>query len=460
MGLFNDPMTEAVSYNSDLISLANIFDEIFNFAFQDESFANILINNPHVTLIRKGNTTETQLTQIENGDDSYEERSNETFYESFQPQSTKSTYMPTPTRRGEVKCPIGYTEKSEKSYPFMWNVSDESFLEMEKLCESPQNRDERFLETQKVRESPRKRNESFLEMRERRESLRKSDESFLEMEKFCESPQDNVDNTTLLDDVEAPSFLIHDSDSDDSVFEPARKSVSILSPMKLVGLRRPSTILEESTIQSINSSEERSSNSLSLNEHVNIDRESSNKSDKTRSYRPSVANVFPTMKGRIGFYDILDSPQTRPSAKPTTVRNCDKENSINLMRFDSIERELSPSVPVTPTNGNNSVSLIRFDSSVDETSFSNLSVEQTDYNSSMSDSDAPDQFNDTLEAVDYYMKQGKKIMDKTGASATFQQQQQAVPSPKSRNNSLLKQTLARRHLMSMNGDNNLTKKLF
>lgn len=348
-------------------------------------------------------------------------------------------YMPSPTRRGDVKCPIEDVDSGEKSYPFMWEVSDESFLEMEKLCESP-----------------RKLDESRLEPRNPNESYRKSDESFLEMEKLCQSPQDHMENTTLLDDIEAPSYLVHDSDSDDSVFEPSRKSMSFMSPMKMVALRRPSTILEESTVQSINSSDDRSGNSLSLKENVNIDKES-NKPDKKRSNRPSVANVFPSMKGRIGFYGNFDSPSTQSSSKAAVTHNICKENSINLMRFESIE-ELQPSVPATPTlvapaNGNKSISLIRFDTSVDEPSFSNVSVDQTEYNSSMSDSEPPDQFNDTLEAVDYYMKQGKKIMDKTGASTTFCQQQQAVPSPKSRNNSLLKQTLARRHLMSMNGDN-------
>ncbi|XP_037033702.1 uncharacterized protein LOC119072567 [Bradysia coprophila] len=405
--------------NKTTMNTVSVLDEstsdeslVDSFSRLDESFANILINNPHVTLIRnskKGNTTQTQPTQTEKDDEGL---SDETFHEYYHPQT------PQPTRRGQVICPIGNADSNEKSYPFMWQVSDESFLEMEKLCESP----------------------------------RKSDESFLEMEQLCESPQNNVNDTTLLDDVEAPSFLVHDSDSDDSVFEPVRKPVSIMSPIKLVGLRRPSTILEESSIRSLNSSEERSSNSLSLRESVNVAKESS-KPDKTRSYRPSVANVFPTMKGRIGFYDNFDSPSTRSSSKSAVTQSSGKENSINLMRFDSIENDLPSASSATPATGNNSVSLIRFDSSVDEASFSNLSVDQAELNSSMSDGEPPDQFNDTLEAVDYYMKQGKKIMDKTGASTTFYREQQAVPSPKSRNNSLLKQALARRTLLSMNGDN-------
>ncbi|KAG4075995.1 hypothetical protein HA402_003821 [Bradysia odoriphaga] len=389
---------------SDLDESTSDESLVDSFSRLDESFANILNNNPHVTLIRnsrKGNTTQTHPTQTEKND---EGRSDKTFHENYHSQT------PSPTRPG----PIGNADSNEKSSPFMWQVSDESFLEMEKLCESP----------------------------------RKSDESFLEMEKLCESHQHNDNDTTLLDDVEAPSFLVHDSDSDDSVFEPARKPASFMSPVKLVGLRRPSTILEESSIRTNNSSEERSSNSLSLRESVNIAKETS-KPDKTRSYRPSVANVFPTMKGRIGFYDNFDSPSTKPS----DTQSSGKENSINLMRFDSIEKDLPSASSATPANGNHSISLIRFDSSIDEASFSNVSAEQAELNSSMSDGEPPDQFNDTLEAVDYYMKQGKKIMDKTGASTTIYREQQAVPSPKNRNNSLLKQALARRTLMSMNGDN-------
>lgn len=290
-----------------------------------------------------------------------------------------------------------------------------------------------------------------------------SDESFLEMEKACESPRDSengideTNDTTLLFDVQAPSFHILDSDSDDclddSVFE--RPSNLLLSPMKQVAMRRPSTILEESTIRSINSSQERSGSSLSLKQSIHLAEESS-QSIKVRSYRPSLVNVFPTII-RIGFYDHLNSsPSNQASVKRIASSN---DDSINLIKFDSVDED-SPLKPAAEVTCDNSVSSMNFDNSIEEASSSNLSVDQTQHNSSMSDSEPPDQFNDTLEAVDYYMMQGKKILDKTGASTTLLQPT-VTSSPKNRNNSLLKQTLARRHLMSMNGDSKLAnKKIF
>lgn len=453
------------------------------FLFQDESFTEILNNNRHVTLIRKSKkgiaqsesqteqeidkTTETETMGIvTNEEEKHQDGDHDT--------PTTQPYMPTPTRRGEVRRPIKSDDSITLDPYNLWYVSDESFLEMEKSCESP------------------------------RENNRKSIRS-------------EVNDTTLLYDVQEPSFFIHDSDSDDlldeSVFE--RPSMSMMSPMKQVAMRRPSTILEESTIRSINSSDERSGSSLSLKQSLNVEGESSNKSSKSHSYRPSDANVFPS-RSRIGFYDNLDATSStierqplvknstggkenlvksdgsahksrsyRPSLLnvfPTRSRvgffetleisssssstdqssiTSTKENSINLMKFENLDKESPPtSRPASERIRSNSISLIQFDTSIDESSFSNLSVDQTQANSSMSDNEQPDQFNDTLEAVDYYMKRGKKILDKTGASTTLLTPC-VTASPKNRNNSLLKQTLARRHLMSMTGDNKLgNKKLF
>lgn len=398
------------------------FANNFFFLFQDNSFAEVLNNNPHVSLLRHSKKkipeTDTPIEQKIESHTATETVHQETHLEQHQEnhqnkKPQKQPYLPTPTRRGEVRRPVK-SDDSIKLDPFdLWYVSDESFLEVEKSCESPRE---------------------------------------------IGSTHDASD-TTLLYDVQAPSFLIHDSDSDelldDSVFE--HSSIALLSPIKQVAMRRPSTILEESTIRSNNSNEEScSGSSLSLKQSLNVADESSSKSNKSNSYRPSLYNVFPT-RSRIGFYDNLD---TSSSVIGASIKNklSGKENSINLMKFDSLDRE---SPPQNQANGNNSISLMRFDDNTDEESFSNLSVDQTQqHNSSMSDNETPDQFNDTLEAVDYYMKQGKKLLDKTGASTTLLQPS-VTASPKNRNNSLLKQTLARRHLMSMTGDNKLAnKKLF
>ncbi len=411
---------------------------------QDESFAEILINNPHVTHIRnskKGNASQMEQSQtikhrtVEPSTspqtpppklrEKYEEKFEKTFREEPPHKFIKSPYMPTPTRRGQVRRPIKTDDSIEIDPYDLWFVSDESFLEMEKSCESPREND----------------------------------------------PIDSND-TTLLNDVEAPSFLNNYSDLEDSVFEDGPSSISMLSPMKQVALRRPSTILEESTVQSISSSEDRSAcSSLSLKQsvhHTSVD-VSSQKSvtAAARSYRPSLVNVFPT-RSRIGFYDSFENQSSTTTADTSThQQSSGKENSINLMSFECVGDQASSQQEQNVTNraANNSICLIEFDS-IDEASNSNfLSVDQTQHDSSMSDGEQPpDQFNDTLEAVDYYMKRGKKILDKTSASMSFHQQPCVVSSPKNRNNSLLKQTLARRHLMSMNGgggDINLAnKKLF
>lgn len=354
--------------------------------------------NAHVTLIR--NSIKGISPQTEHQEEYQEENE-----DSFQEERQAQPYMPTPTRRGQVRRVIKSDDSIKMSSMDLWYVSDESFLEMEKACESP------------------RKNKNEI---------------------------DEANDTTLLCDIQAPSFLDSDSDEyfDDSVFE--RSSNRLLSPMKQVAMRRPSTILEESTIRSMNSTQERSGSSLSLKQSLRVAEEPS-QSIKSRSYRPSLLNVFPT-RSRIGFYDHLNS-----TSSPTQASV--QHDSINLMRFESVERDL-PSRSAAEETGNNSDFLINFDSSIEESPSSNLSVDQTQQNLSMSDSEPPDQFNDTLEAVDYYMKQGKKILDKTGASTTLLQSH-VTSSPKNRNNSLLKQTLARRHLMSMNGDSKLAnKKLF
>lgn len=395
------------------------------FSFQEDSFAEILNSKAHVTLSR--NSKNEFLPQAAN------QRKTEEQEQQRKPQ--KPPYMPTPTRRGQVRRVIRSDDSIEPNPYDLWStVSDESFLEQELACQSPV----------KSGRSPRK------------------------------SAIEGQHDTTLLFDIQAPSFVILDSDDssdnsldglmcdktlDDSVFE----HPSMLSPMQRVALRRPSTILEESTIRSIDTSEERSVGSLSLKQSVNVTAES-NQTAKTRSFRPSILNVFPT-RSRIGFYDNLDTSSSPVSTKPSVkevTRSKAPRKSVSLIKFDSSDQDSPYSRPAREATSKKTICLM--DTSIVDSSVSNLSVDQTQYNSSFSDNEQPDQFNDTLEAVDYYMKQGKKILDRTSASTTLLQPS-VIASPKNRNNSLLKQTLvesARKHLM--NGDNNVpakaNKKLF
>lgn len=288
-----------------------------------------------------------------------------------------------------------------------------------------------------------------------------SDESFLRTEKECQSPisfgssgiGDN--DTTLLYNIEEPSFL-----NESSVFESASKS--ILSPMKQVALRRPSTIMEESTIRSINSSDECSdvSSSLSLKQCVKDVTDSTPVfKTKSHSYRPSLINVFPT-RTRIGFYDQVDtvtSASTSP-AVPVIQRNIIGKENADLISFNN-SGACSPKKSTGRSNEmvmENSVNLISFGDSVEEDFSSNVTVDQSQNDSF--DEQPPDQFNDTLEAVDFYMMKGKKIMDKTASKSIMEPH--VSPSPRNRSNSLLKQTLARRHLMKIIDENQINKKLF
>lgn len=341
-----------------------------------------------------------------------EEKIEETFFAQRHPDpQTSAPYMPTPTKHGQARPP---SLRSDDSFVVdnsnLWyTVSDESFIEMELACQSPQTR---------------------------------------------RNVDRNISVLEAIDDIEEPSFFAHNNSTlNDSVFED-NGSVTMLSPIKRIGIRRPSTILEESTLQSSHSSVDYSRKSSLLAQNTS-DEAKKFKTTKTSSIRPSFYNVFPT-RSQIGFLENMESKPTINSqpTKPATSTN----QSISLIQLDcSMEQGESDSAvimpkPLTPrqatTSANQSISLIKFEDTIDEIS---LSVDQASPDSSVCGSDPPDQFNDTLEAVDFYMRQGKKILDKTAASTTFQQQQQqqacVVMSPRNRNDSLLKQTLERNYLM-------------
>lgn len=327
--------------------------------FQDQSFVDILNSNAHVTLIRNSKKEKEATLNTVSNDESC---------------LTESTF------RSKTRTALRSDDSFEFNTDDWWNrVSDESFLALEKQCQSP---------------------------------------------KICR-PSLGQNDTTLLFDIEEPSEL-----NDTSVFESPSKS--IFSPIKLVAMRRPSTIIEESTIGSINSSDECSdiaSSSAFKQSDKNVAEQSVHSIKTTvRSYRPSLVNVFPT-KTRIGFYDNLETMISSNISSTQVAPNAQNEK-----------------------NKDDSICLINLDDTIEDVSSSNVSADQDETQNYSMDDEPPDQFNDTLEAVDYYMMQGKKILDKTLASASIIQPH-AASSPKNRNNSLLKQTLARRHLMSIYGDN-------
>jgi len=263
-----------------------------------------------------------------------------------------------------------------------------------------------------------------------------SDESFLEAERQCQSIDDDrlkLDelNTAMLIDAEGPPFF-----NESSVFE---SSNFMLSSPKI----------EKSANRIIKSSEVHSTidSSLSLKQSVKT---FSEQSIISHSYRPSLVNVFPPRK-HIRFYDTVDNSSTEPSPKVTMP---DKTRSFNLIRFGGSVDESSSkeSAPKRTVDGKeNSMCVIN---RVDDLSPSNVCVDQGQNDLKLMDTTSPDQFNDTLEAVNYFIGKGKQSLDETPCSTSIQRPQIAL-SPR-------KIALTRRPLRSINNSsskNNLERKL-
>ncbi|KAJ6635882.1 hypothetical protein Bhyg_14468 [Pseudolycoriella hygida] len=164
-----------------------------------------------------------------------------------------------------------------------------------------------------------------------------TEQSFLEMEKVCESPR-NRENDFM--GLMATGYS----------FDNSRLSVVLEESSSLVA--------KTNYERSISSNDVRSGSSPSLKQSVYVDEE--------------VLNIFPK-KTRSRFFDYLESYYLESSDK----NRKEIENLFSLMKESS-------------------------DSSDDQ---SDLKLS--------SDGEAPDEFNDTLEAVNYFLRQGKKIMDKT-----------------------------------------------
>lgn len=269
--------------------------------------------------------------------------------------------------------------------------------------------------------------------------------SFLEHEKLCIESPSNKENSFFVDhsseetqlfDVEAPSCLWEDTIGPCSNMSMIAK----LTPIQMVGIRRPSTIAEESTI---NSNDSKESNSNSIEEPIFTAPGLVNSKLNQSQHRYSVFNFIP--KKKIVFYGDED----RNLVSSGTATAIQPFNNDAVTNQQSINKECSTIVDT-------SIDLISFDDTIMDNNYEESELDQAfsvlNFESSMScesssDSNNSMNFNDTIEAMDYFIEKGKRLQDKLKTPTTLTPK--IIFSPKSQN-SLLKTSIHRRILKNMN----------
>lgn len=227
-------------------------------------------------------------------------------------------------------------------------------------------------------------------------NLSNAEDSFLTMEWQCqmEDKQDRLinSNDTLLFDVEPPSELWNQTDNPtedlDKTEDEYEDSTTEISPVKYIGLIRPSTIIEETSSQFDLSSKNVSSLAMksslfetaSINESVKKEPANSchngNESKSNEKEHNSPSSV--TERQRRGTFAFKRTNYTFfPNENPDSINEC-KQFSENL-------KEKTP----------------------------NKYVHNSETNSTSENSKNEDQFNNTLERVDYLLEMGKQIQEET-----------------------------------------------
>lgn len=227
-----------------------------------------------------------------------------------------------------------------------------------------------------------------------------SDDSFLELERQCELEEeqqkrmlDAAADRTMLFDIEPPSELW-----DQSIVETAQleqiheEETPELSPVKMVHLLRPSTIIEETSsqcnsTQSTMEKEESLTSFSSSDTSVNstIERPFGKRNSNNLSMAKSQANRRETMmfKKRKFFNDENDEPELRSMKFAPPKLSISPEKVLANSKCEESANEITTDQE-----------LIRFDESVMETP-------------------DRDQFNDTIEEMDFFMAKGKKLLEQT-----------------------------------------------
>lgn len=237
--------------------------------------------------------------------------------------------------------------------------------------------------------------------------LHVSDESFLEQERLCaneDSVEENKLNETQLFDIEAPSLIWN------------------TSQLTHHYSRKPSTILEEST--QISSASSSLFNSIITNKsNINDQQQDANKENiveaatkkLTKSYRPSEIIIAPKRKFRPFFEDI------NPNLQCTAITRSPVLNeSVQLMSFEETIADISGS--------DNSASIC------------------SPFNTGQ-------QFNDTIEAMDFFMEKGKQLQESARkvVKSSSSSPQLLLFSPKSKTPDTIRKRLLKRNLLHSTG---------
>lgn len=228
--------------------------------------------------------------------------------------------------------------------------------------------------------------------------LSDSDDSFLEMERQCNMEEQREQiinaNETCLFDIEPPSELFNKT-VDQSYLLPMPQSPDAddsdtieLSPCKYIGLIRPSTIIEETSSQLDSSSkifEVSASSTQSMSE--------SSKFDTAESSGLSIDNTAESLS---------HSCDSVKSLKNRSRRETFAFKRKNYTFFGN-EKNLEP-IDESNTSDNSENDTIEKDGDDDDDKHDT---------SITSDKHNRDQFNDTIEAVDYFLEEGRKMIEQT-----------------------------------------------
>lgn len=236
--------------------------------------------------------------------------------------------------------------------------------------------------------------------------LSAGEDSFLAMERLCnmEDKKEQMINAndTVLFEVEPPSELWNQTVNPNSMnLLPDENETFELSPVKHIGLIRPSTIIEETSSQlnsiSKNNNSSASSSIKSINcssKLLSID-EGSDESNKTTENHMKTLNSI----------DVQPLNTHRRSRRETFAfkrRNYTFFGDENLQAID--ESYVSCDDDSSETPKQNFVSEIQLKTPKEDL----IKFDDADESN-----DNPQQFNDTMEAVDFFIEKGKKIIEQT-----------------------------------------------
>lgn len=217
---------------------------------------------------------------------------------------------------------------------------------------------------------------------------------FLDLE--CFDLAGKADNCTILSAIEAPSGLWENSIIPDN---PIRQGLSSqISPVKMVGLLRPSTIIEETVSQSMFSNIGTVTGGLdsSMSSVYKTAQESGNSS--FRSDRIAIEENFA--------YNVDEENEMNEDFEETVIEiNSDEDEKAEIDIIEEFSEETS-SLKI-----NEQKELLDDEENKENQSYHELSVASAALEESLN-------FNDTLEEMDYLLQKGMEYMANSAKKAT------------------------------------------